>query len=285
MKKDDLLEPVSLSSEQIIARVSFYYVIMITLLIFVQIVTGSNLYTLFGNEIFITNIIRGITGITGILLTLVFLNYDRKTISWLGFVWESNKTHKIIILSAIVGLSGVIGTYTIEIVSNIIIEEIGFLNIFEIIVTSTFTIVGIGIGEEIIYRGYIQKLLEQKYSFAIGAFVSSVLFGLHHFIIGVFVPDATLLYMLTWGITATIFGLSMSYVVKICNYNLIFAIGVHSIWDIFYFTLKIETYDYHQDIYLALIAIMAQLIGSLIIVVLTYYFYNKYFTNQQETLD
>ena len=91
MIKDDLLEPESLSSEQIIARVSFYYVIMITLLIFVQIVTGSNLYALFnGNELFITNIIRGITGITGILLTLVFLNYDGKTISWLGFFWESN---------------------------------------------------------------------------------------------------------------------------------------------------------------------------------------------------
>lgn len=284
MIKDDLLKPVNLSSEQIITRVSVYYAIMITLLIFVQIVAGGNLFTLFdGNELWITNSIRGITGITGILLTLVFLNYDRKSIHWSGFFWESNKTQKIIIFSAIAGLVGASATIITEFTTNIIIEEIQFLNILEILVTSVFTIVGIGIGEEIIYRGYIQKLIEEKYTFITGTLISAALFGLHHFIIGVFVQDTSPLYMLTWGITAMIFGISMSYIVRICNNNLIFAIGVHSFWDICYFALQIETYNYREDILLSFYAIIAQIIGSVIIVILTYFFYNKYIVKQNET--
>lgn len=270
---NDFLEPIKISPFEIFVRIVFYYIIVVTFMVFLQILTAVNLNELLQSELLTINLIRATTGIVGIGITYVFLRYDKEPLRWVGLFWTKDSL-KLILWAAPVTIVSVMVTIIIEFLFNIIPQKFQLISLPAISITIFFTVLGIGIGEEVIYRGYIQKLVQERYSFLQATLVSSCLFGLNHFFLGAFLPDANIIYMITWATTATIFGISMSYVVKLTDYNLIFAICIHAFWDTVYFILQIDSFNY-TTLDNMIIEIIAQIIGSVLILFLSYYIYKK----------
>jgi membrane protease YdiL (CAAX protease family) len=283
---NNLLTPKKQTNFEVLVRVAIFYVVNVTLLIFTQIVTTNILVSIFppdnsANRIVVINIIRGVSGIVGIIITFIFLQNEKKSLTWTGLDWDNKRASSIFFLGGVlIGLIAVLPTFIIEFLVDIIdISAIQLLSLPALLITSFFTILGIGIGEEIIYRGYIHKVIEkQTENFWLATIISATTFGLLHFIIGIFQRD--IFYMTTWGIVSVIFGISMSLVYRETNYNLMMPIAIHAIWDIFYFALQIETFSYEAN--KLIFAVFAQIIGSLVIVILGIGIYRQYIVDKLE---
>ncbi len=217
------------------------------------------------------NIVRTMNGIIGIGLVYIFLSFDRRKLSTVGLTWKSKLGVEWILISIPITLIGLIPTVIIEFLFNIIILE-ELLNVIEIVLTLFVTIFAIGLGEEILFRGYIQSILETKYSFNLSAIISAFLFGVLHFWLTA--PSRNLFHMVAILFSAFVIGITFSYAYKTSGYNLILPVAIHGFWDFFLFIFQAEfIYDSWIKV---LVEISASLIGAIIILLLVHYYRIKH---------
>ncbi|MHA2225764.1 MAG: CPBP family intramembrane glutamic endopeptidase [Candidatus Hodarchaeales archaeon] len=266
------------STQDLWLRVSLFFIICVILIFTFQsfilplietvFLEGRSIYE--ENPTLANNIVRAMNGIVGVGLVYVFLINDRLKLKNVGFEWNKKLGMELIIVSIPVTLIGLIPTFIIEFVFGIItFGEI--LDIFGIILTFLITIFAIGLGEEILFRGYIQSMLETKYSFPFAAVVSSILFGLLHFLL--LAAGGSLQNMFAILFSAFAIGLTFSYTFKITNNNLIFPVAIHGFWDFFIFIFQAEfTYDLPEKV---ILEIAASAVGAFLIFLAAYLYYTK----------
>jgi membrane protease YdiL (CAAX protease family) len=182
-----------------------------------------------------------------------------------GFKWNKDLGIEWMIIGIPIALLGLIPTVLIEHFSGIItIGEL--LGILPIILTLLVTILAIGLGEEILFRGYLQTILETRYSFPISALISALLFGLLHFLL--WTPTGKIENMVAILFSAGAIGLTFSYVFKTTKYNLILPVSIHAFWDFFIFIFQAE-FEY-ADFLAVILEIIASIVGAIIIFILVY---------------
>jgi membrane protease YdiL (CAAX protease family) len=260
-------------------RLFLYYFLILAFLITLQHGFGD-LTAIFlpspdirNTQIMIANVQGSIIGFTGIGLTYMFLKYDDKSFSHIGVKLRENMQPLLYIAIGVTTLALAVA-YIVEIGSGVVsLDQIlndrfkieSNLNEF-ILFIFRFLIVfgGVAIGEEIIFRGYIFRLLDAHLSTFNAALGSSILFGLLHFFILSANRTQVLQTMITVAISAITFGMVFSYAYVISGKNIVFPILIHGIWNniIFFFNTK---YDYETP-YLMIMEILSQLIAALIIV-------------------
>ena len=263
-------------------RVVLFFSICVVLIFSLQVFIIPLLRTLFndGNPLptqIEINIQRTVNGVVGLGLVYVFLNFDRLSMKESGFQWIDSHAKKWILYSIPITLAGLIPTVIIESVFEIV-NFPGILDIIGIILTLGVTLFAIGLGEEILFRGYLQRMLETKYSFEISAVISAFLFGLLHFLL---VSPSGLLNMVAILFSAFVIGLTFSYTFKQTNYNLIFPVAIHGFWDFFLFIFLAE-FEYNNPLQV-LMEISASTVGAIIIFLLVKYYTENYQNLPTET--
>jgi membrane protease YdiL (CAAX protease family) len=190
------------------------------------------------------NIQRMMNGVVGVGLVYIFLNFDRQTLKAIGFTWHQ-----------------------IEI---IILHEL--LDILGIFLTLLVTVLAIGVGEELLFRGYLQRIFETRYSFQNSALMSAFLFGLLHFLLAT--TSRSIYYMVAILFSALVIGLMLSYTYQQTGYNLIFPIAIHGFWDFFLFIFQAEFV--YSDWFIVIMEISASTIGAVVILLLVQYYIDNY---------
>ena len=218
------------------------------------------------------NIQRAMNGIVGIGLVYVFLRMDRLRMAVSGFEWDKHRGKEWILLSIPITLAGLIPTVIIELIFEII-EINALLDILGILSTLLVTIFAIGLGEELLFRGYLQRILETRYSFKNSALISAFLFGLLHLLL-VAAGSGDVMYMVAILFSAFAIGLTFSYTFKITQYNLIFPVAIHGFWDFFLFIFQV---NFYYDTWLRVIMeIGASCVGALVIFLVVRYYAENY---------
>jgi membrane protease YdiL (CAAX protease family) len=263
------------SSNDLWIRVVLFFAICVILIFGFQVFIVPIVRTLFnnGNEFPLTlelSIVRAMNGIVGVGLVYIFLMFDRRKLNVVGFEWNSNWAKEWILISIPIAFIGLVPTVIIELLFNIVVLEEP-LDIIGVFITLLVTIFAIGLGEEILFRGYIQTILETKYSFRFGALVSAFLFGLLHFWLAA--TTGNVYHMIAILFSAIVMGLSFSYSYKVTQNNLILPVAIHGFWDFFLFIFQA---DFIYDSWLkVIIEISASIVGATIIFLLVYLYVEK----------
>ena len=205
------------------------------------------------------NLQRAMNGIVGIGLVYVFLRFDRNKLKVVGFEWNQLKAKEWILVSIPITIAGLVPTIIIEVIFGII----SFGNLIDpiaMIVTLIVAFFAIALGEEILFRGYLQSLLETRYSFAFAALVSAALFGLLHFLLAS--TGGNLFHMFAILFAAFVIGLALSYTYRITGYNLILPVAIHGFWDFFLFIVEAD-FTYGNPLQV-IMETVASAVGSLI---------------------
>ncbi|MHA1213703.1 MAG: lysostaphin resistance A-like protein [Candidatus Hodarchaeales archaeon] len=216
------------------------------------------------------NIMRTVNGVVGLGLVWSFLSYDRQKMSSIGFKWDSRFGKEWILVSIPISLVGLIPTVIIESFFKIISFG-GLLDVIGILMTLFVTLIPIGIGEEILFRGYIQRMVQTRYSFRAGSFLSAILFGFLHFWLAA--TSGNIYHMLAIFFSAFVIGLMFSYVFMVTNYNLIFPIVLHAFWDFFLFIFQAD-FQYN-NLTQATMEVLASTVGAVIIFLVVYFYAKK----------
>ena len=275
-------------------RIFVYYILIMALLLMLQVGLGQIFLEIFINTGFIrdenspvlfANLIAAITGILGIGLTWIFIRIDERNFHQIGwfipveFVYLAIVAIIFTILALIVGLG-------LEILSQIIDLDQMLNDVITdpLILTfrTLFVIIGIGLGEEIMFRGYLQRVAESQLSFWKASTVTAFLFGfLHTFLLTTANPDGQgpLPTMIAVGVSAFIFGYVFSYAYKITGRSLYFPILLHGIWNsvIFFFNTEFH-YDTTAKV---ILEIFSAFMAAMVFLGLMYYF-QKNFSPQKE---
>ncbi|MHA1974205.1 MAG: lysostaphin resistance A-like protein [Candidatus Hodarchaeales archaeon] len=216
------------------------------------------------------NIMRTVNGVVGLGLVWSFLSYDRQKMSSVGFKWNSYFGKEWILIAIPISLAGLIPTVIIESFFDIIVFG-DLLDVIGILITLFVTLIPIGIGEEILFRGYIQRMVQTRHSFKAGSLLSAILFGFLHFWLAA--TSRNIYYMLAIFFSAFVIGLMFSYAFMVTNYNLIFPVAIHGFWDFFLFIFQAD-FDY-RNLLQATMEVFASTIGALIIFLFVYFYAKK----------
>lgn len=237
------------SSQQMWIRVFVFYASITALLFILQLGIGTIIATTTDDlaDYVFNSIIYSITGVVGIGLTYIFLKYDDRPMKQIGFT-KPNSSIIMFLVSAIITIPAVAIGFVIENTFEIIdVQQMGqnlidniTLNPFFWVPLSVFTMLGIGVGEEIIFRGYLFRLLESNLSTFKTVTLTSVLFGALHTFLLVFNKTDTLNHMIAVGISATFFGYMFAYAYLATGRNLLFPIAIHGFWDIYIFLFNTD---------------------------------------------
>jgi membrane protease YdiL (CAAX protease family) len=266
-------------------RVILFFAICVALILSFQAFAIPLARTMLNNGnalplIFEVNLVRSMNGIVGVGLVYVFLRFDRRSIKVVGVSWEKKWGIEWIFFSVPITLAGLIPTVFIELIFEIV-EFPLLLDPIGIALTFIITIFFIGLGEEILFRGYIQNVVETRYSFEVGALVSAFLFGsLHFFLI---TPSLNINNMIAVSASAFVIGITFSYIYKISNYNLIFPTVIHGLWDFFLFIGSAEFFC--EDPLTVIVEIVASTIGAVIIFLLVYYYWIRRLQPARQAMD
>ncbi len=263
------------STQDLWIRIILFFAICVILIFSFQGFVLRFVRTLFndGNaypETLEINLVRAMNGIVGIGLVYIFLQFDRKKMSESGLSWDKKFGWEWILLSIPITIAGFIPTILIEYTFEIVVVE-GLLDIVGILLSLIIAFFAFGVGEELLFRGYLQTILETKYSFIFSAIVSAALFGLLHLLL--LAPGGRLEDMFAILFSAFAMGLTFSYVFKTTKHNLIFPIVIHGFWDFFYFAFQAETT--YETFFHTIVGIGASIIGAAVIFLLVYLYSTK----------
>ena len=267
------------SLKDAIIRLIFYYGLILVFLMTFQI----GLSNLLSNSLDAQGIIiveATIIGIVGLVMTFVFLSFDDKKMSSIGFTYHDKYR--------ILGIIGIITTaialtiaYAIE-MSGGVVDSLDVLlknryfienlskptELLNFSALAFITFFGIAVGEEIMFRGYIQNVLESQTSFLKATFVASILFGFVHSFLNLPGNIDVVQKMVAIGVSATIFGFVFSYAYKITGRNLFLPIIIHGTWDsIIYF---FKTNYHYTTVFNVLTEIFSQIVAAIVLVGLLY---------------
>jgi membrane protease YdiL (CAAX protease family) len=264
-------------------RVLLFFSICVVLIFSFQVFAIPLLRTLFneGNPLPNTleiNIQRTVNGVVGVGLVYVFLSFDRQSMKESGFQWIGSHAKEWILYSIPITLAGLIPTVIIEAIFGIVIFQ-GVLDLVGMVLTLGVTIFAIGLGEEILFRGYLQRILQTRYSFEISAVISAFLFGLLHLLL--IAPGKEVRGMIAIIFSAFVIGLTLSYTFKQTNYNLILPVAIHGFWDFFLFIFLAEfIYDTWLQV---ILEISASTVGAFLIFLCVKYYSENYQSLPTET--
>jgi membrane protease YdiL (CAAX protease family) len=216
------------------------------------------------------NLVRTMNGIVGVGLVYVFLKFDRQKLNVIGMSWNHKWGNEWILISIPITIAGLIPTVIIELIFGIVIFS-ELLDILGIILTFLVTMFAIGLGEEILFRGYIQTLLETEYSFEYSALISAFMFGLLHLWLAA--TSRNIFHMISILFSAFVIGITFSYAYRITKYNLIFPVAIHGFWDFFLFIFQAEFF--YEDWLHVIMEIIASTIGAAIILALVHFYATK----------
>ncbi|MFW9778127.1 MAG: lysostaphin resistance A-like protein [Candidatus Heimdallarchaeota archaeon] len=256
-------------------RVILFFAICVTLIFTFQVFAIPLARTVLNSGdalplIFEVNLVRSMNGIVGVGLVYVFLKFDRRTLDVVGVSWDKKWGKEWILVGVPITLAGWIPTVIIELLFQII-EFPLLLDPLGIVLTFIITMFFIGFGEEILFRGYIQNVVETRYSFEIGTLVSGFLFGTLHFLL--ITPSQDINNMIAVSLSAFVIGITFSYVYKISGYNLIFPTVIHGFWDFFLFIGSAEFF--YEDFLKVIAEIAASIVGAMIILGIVYYYWMR----------
>ncbi len=275
-KENDMIEYI---------KVTAYFVVITALVFFVNLTVYqffSNPISLIVNTFFpnntsialqelLVNVARALLGIIAIVVTVAFIKMEKRKnrLSDFGVKFYKPISYADFFVGIFIAIAGLTPTIVVESIFGIITLN-ALLPLIFWPITIGITLVGIGYGEELIFRGYIFQKIEEKSNFIIGALISSLYFGLIHFIISS--PTINLPTMLALSGSAAVIGFAFVLIYKFCDNNLWLAISIHGWWDIFLFLFQAE---FKYDTYLiAIIEIIATLVGSAVLVGLSYAYSN-----------
>ena len=279
------------STQDLWIRVVLFFAICVILIFTFQGFALRLVRNLFNNgnrypETLEVNIVRTMNGIVGIGLVYIFLKFDRQKMSAAGFAWNKEFGWEWILISIPIAIAGLLPTIIIEwsfgiifIPTEMVEHPELLIDPIRIIITFFVTMFAISLGEEILFRGYIQTILETKYSFIFAAIVSAGLFGMLHLLL--LAPSAgtegQLESMIAILFSAFAMGLTFSYVFKNTKHNLIFPVAIHGFWDFFIFVPQAE-FAYANYFY-SFIEICASIIGATVIFLLIFLYSTKRLAN------
>lgn len=266
-------------------RVILFFAITTALIFSFQAFAIPLARTIFNNGnplplIFEVNLVRSMNGIVGVGLVFAFLKFDRRTLNVVGVSWEKKWGLEWVLLSVPITLAGLIPTVIVELLFGIV-EFPQLLDPVGIALTLIITIFFIGFGEEILFRGYIQNVVETRYSFEVGALVSAFMFGFLHFLL--ISPSQSIYNMIAVSVSAFLIGLTFSFVYKVSNHNIIFPTVIHGLWDFFLFIGSAE-FTYNDPLQV-IMEIVASAIGALAIFVVVYFYWTRRLLPMQQTAE
>jgi membrane protease YdiL (CAAX protease family) len=140
-----------------------------------------------------------------------------------------------------------------------------------IIILALVILFGVAIGEELMFRGYILRLLESNLSFWTAAFASSISFGVLHSLLRV---NISLNEMIAVGVSATAFGMMFSYAFLKTGRNLLFPIIIHATWNFGIFIFNTEFY--YNNLLQVTTEILSQIVAAFLLVFIIF-IYVKYY--------
>ncbi len=251
-------------------RIILFFAICTVLIFSLQSFVLPLIETVFFNgtslpETLSNNIIRAMNGVVGVGLVYFFLRFDRLQMKAVGLEWDEKKGIEWLLIGIPIAFVALIPTVILELLFGIVTFS-GLLDLIGIVLTLFVTVIAIGMGEELLFRGYIQRILQTSYSFQTSAVISAFLFGLLHF--SLFAPGGNLFSMVAILFSAFSIGLSLSYTFKITKYNLILPISIHGFWDFFLFVFQAEFV--YETLSQALMEILASVAGAGVIFYLVY---------------
>ncbi|MFW9903483.1 MAG: lysostaphin resistance A-like protein [Candidatus Thorarchaeota archaeon] len=286
-----------LSTQDLWVRVILFFAICVILIFSFQVFILRIVREVFNNgkafpHILEINLVRAMNGIVGIGLVYIFLQFDRQKMETAGFSWNRKFGWEWILLSIPITIAGLIPTLIIErffniiyIPNEIIANPASLIDPIGIILTFIVAIFAIALGEEIIFRGYLQTILETQYSFLFAAAISAFLFGSLHFLL--LAPGGDIEDMFAILFSAFAIGMTFSYAFKTTKYNLILPIAIHGVWDFIIFVFQAEFR--YEDLFAASVEILASIVGASIIFLLIYLYNNKrlalVMTDEEEEFD
>lgn len=277
------------TTENLWIRIILFFITCIILIFSLQSFIVPLLESMFnaGNKFPDTlrvNITRAMNGVVGIGLVYVFLKFDRQKLHVVGFKWNKDFGSEWIALGFLIATLALIPTAIIELFFEIIPwreQPLALLDIFSLLMTLLVAVLAIGLGEELLFRGYLQTILETKYSFMFSAIISALLFGLLHFFL--WWPTGSLENMIAILFSAFAIGLSLSFVFKKTNYNLTLAVAIHGFWDFILFAFQAE-FEY-IDLPHVIIEIFASFIGAAVIFYCVYQYSKRRLEQVSEVLN
>ena len=272
-----------LSIQDLWIRVILFFAICVILIFSFQVFILRIVREVFNNgnafpRILEINLGRAMNGIVGIGLVYVFLHFDRQKMDTAGFSWNEKFGWEWILVSIPITIAGLIPTVIIEwlfdiifIPNDIIENPLLLLDPVGLILSFFMAMFAIALGEEILFRGYLQTILETQYSFIIAAAVSAFLFGLLHFLL--LAPGGNLEDMFAILFSAFAIGLTFSYAFKTTKYNLILPVAIHGVWDFIIFAFQAE-FKY-ENFFAASMEILASIVGASIIFLLIHLYMTR----------
>lgn len=258
---------------EVVTRILLFFVISVILIFTLQVSIfqiGAFLELDYNLNI---NLVRSVNGIVGMGLVFVFLKFDRLKFDIIGLSWDKTNGTKYLILGFPLALIGLIFTLIIENFSGIL-DIGGFIEPILLIITFITTFFCIALGEEVIFRGYIQGFMEstENFNFITATIVSAFTFGLLHFLL--IAPNKDASHMIAILFSAFIIGLVFSYAYRITKYNLLLAISIHGFWDFIIFMFDINFV--YNDLSMALLEVFASAVGAFVIFILLYITNQRY---------
>jgi hypothetical protein len=261
------------SSKDAMVRLIMYYGLILVFMLTFQL-GFANIVSIISNNTIDSLIIQAaVIGLVGFLLTYIFLSFDDKKIASVGF-----KSHKKLFLFIIIAFFTTVISlsvaYIIEIAGEVVsidqmlstryMIESDFNDLLSFLIITLLTFFGIALGEEIMFRGYIQNVLESQTSYLRATAISSILFGLLHSFLLTAGNEQVLQSMIAIGLSATIFGFVFSYAYKISGNNLTLPILIHATWNSIIFFFNTD-FDY-ATISKILFEIFSQLVAAIILI-------------------
>ena len=220
-----------------------------------------------------------VVGVVGFLLTYFFLTVDHKKLVSVGF--SLHKKFFIFIIIALITTSIALAiAYYIEHLGGVVdfnqmsegryfIEDLSRPNqLIDYSVIVFITFFGIAIGEEIMFRGYLQQIFESQTGVLKATLASSILFGLLHSFLLLNSSVQVLQSMIAVGVSATIFGFVFTYAAKISGENLTLPILIHGIWNniIFFFNTNFN----YENIGNIMAEITSQFVAACVLISMLY---------------
>lgn len=266
------------STRDALIRLVLYYGLILVFLLTLQLGI-TNIISNINNSINPLIIDSAINGIIGLVLSFIFLSFDGKRISVLGLTYH--KKFILFVFIALITTSIALAVaYIIEIYGGVVkvsevinnryrIEDFSNLsNLLNYFMIFLMTFLGISLGEEIMFRGYILNLIESQSGFLKAAIVSSVLFGFLHSFLRLSGTQDVLNGMIAVGVSALIFGFVFAYAYKISGNNLVLPILIHGIWDAIIFFFNNDYY--YSKLINVIFEIFSQLVAAIVLILLLF---------------
>lgn len=246
-------------------RVVSYYILLLALMLSLQLGLGGLTREWVKNDFAVANVLAGVIGIIGIGLTFLFLKFDGRPMRQIGVFLPSG-----LVVLTIVGLLAtpvaLAFTYLIEWLGGVVdFDQMWRDRITDPVLfalRALIVLVGIGVGEELMFRGYLQRVLESQLSFWKASAITAVAFGLLHSFLYTSAIENVVYKMVAIGCSATIFGFVFSYAYKMTGRNLYLPILIHGLWDILIFYWN--TAFVYNDFVMVAVEIFSQVVAAAI---------------------